>query len=164
MNSILARENDHFACDGFATIERFLDEHEVAKVRSDVNEALMKPQDTCCSRPHNTLLPLRWKDGVVRLFLSSKYRMQRLREVLNARDLKWISGYVSVKDANSPALWWHQDWWCWNHPISFRKTTSQVSVLCYLCDTTPQNGALRVLAGSHHKSLPLHAFLPEAHF
>ena len=36
-------------------------------------------------------------------------------------------------------------------------------MLCYLTDTTRNNGALRVLPGSHAHSLPLHALLPEAH-
>lgn len=35
--------------------------------------------------------------------------------------------------------------------------------MCYLSPTTAHTGALRVLPGSHHKSSPLHAFLPEAH-
>jgi ectoine hydroxylase-related dioxygenase (phytanoyl-CoA dioxygenase family) len=78
-------------------------------------------------------------------------------------DLKWISGYVSIKEPRSPALWWHQDWWCWDHPVSYQKRPPQIAVLCYLTDTNVNNGALRVLPGSHLKSVPIHAFLPEAH-
>jgi ectoine hydroxylase-related dioxygenase (phytanoyl-CoA dioxygenase family) len=86
-----------------------------------------------------------------------------LRAGLGAGDLKWISGYVSLKEPHSPALWWHQDWWCWDHPISYRRAAAQVAVLCYLGDTTADNGALRVLPGSHYRSLPIHAALPEPH-
>ncbi len=49
------------------------------------------------------------------------------------------------------------------HPVSYRLTPPQISVLCYLTDTNAKNGALRVLPGSHLKSAPIHAFLPEAH-
>src|SRR5262249_21590764 len=35
--------------------------------------------------------------------------------------------------------------------------------LCYLGATDRTSGALRLLPGSHHRSLPLHAILPEAH-
>jgi hypothetical protein len=39
----------------------------------------------------------------------------------------------------------------------------QIAVLCYLCDTTAETGALRILPGSHAASVPLHRILPEAH-
>jgi ectoine hydroxylase-related dioxygenase (phytanoyl-CoA dioxygenase family) len=78
-------------------------------------------------------------------------------------DLRWISAYISVRPARTPPLWWHQDWWCWDHPVSLRPAVAQVAVLCYLSDTTPETGALRVLPGSHRRSVPLHATLPEAH-
>ena len=73
------------------------------------------------------------------------------------------SGYVSVKDPRSAALWWHQDWWCWKHPISYQRPASQIAVLCYLSDTDEVSGALRFIPGSHRQSTPLHALLPEAH-
>ena len=113
--------------------------------------------------PHNTLVPLRWNDPIVRLLLKSDRRVQALTDGLRADDLKWISGYVSVKEPHSPPLWWHQDWWCWDHPLSYRRMAPQIGVLCYLADTNAQNGALRVLRGSHLKSAPIHAVLPEAH-
>jgi ectoine hydroxylase-related dioxygenase (phytanoyl-CoA dioxygenase family) len=89
--------------------------------------------------------------------------LQRLREILNSGDLKWISAYLSTKPPHSPVLWWHQDWWCWDHPISFYRTAPQVALLCYLTDTNKQNGALRTLPGSHHSSNTMHRVLPEPH-
>jgi ectoine hydroxylase-related dioxygenase (phytanoyl-CoA dioxygenase family) len=115
------------------------------------------------NRPGNDLIPLRWNDGIVARILGLRQRMRLLRDLLRANDLKWLSGYVSIKAAHSPALWWHQDWWCWDHPISFRRAPTQVAVLCYLTDTNETNGALRVLPGSHHKSMPMHGQLPEPH-
>jgi ectoine hydroxylase-related dioxygenase (phytanoyl-CoA dioxygenase family) len=47
--------------------------------------------------------------------------------------------------------------------ISFERAPAQVAVLCYLSDTNLDTGALRVLPGSHRKSVPLHRLLPEAH-
>ncbi|HEX7299819.1 MAG TPA: phytanoyl-CoA dioxygenase family protein [Solirubrobacteraceae bacterium] len=89
--------------------------------------------------------------------------MRRLWEVLGGNDLRWISGYASLKEARSPALWWHQDWWCWDHAVSGRRAAAQVALLCYLTDTEARNGALRLLPGSHLRSAPIHALLPEAH-
>jgi ectoine hydroxylase-related dioxygenase (phytanoyl-CoA dioxygenase family) len=82
---------------------------------------------------------------------------------VGADDLKWISGYVSIKEASSRALWWHQDWWCWDHSVSYRREAPQIAALCYLADTDAHNGGLRLLPGSHQRSAPIHASLPEAH-
>lgn len=152
-----------FVRDGFVVLDRFLDESEVAEIQTAVNSLVVSSPESGCSRPHNTLLPLRWNDRIVRLLLASARRVQVLTETLSADDLKWISGYVSIKEARSPALWWHQDWWCWDHAVSYRRAAPQVAVLCYLTTTDTHNGALRVLPGSHHRSSRIHAFLPEAH-
>jgi Phytanoyl-CoA dioxygenase (PhyH) len=149
--------------DGFIVLKAFLDENEVAEIKTAVEALFSAPQDPTCSRPHNTLLPLRWKDRIVQLILSSERKAQVLSEALNADDPKWISGYVSIKEAHSPPLWWHQDWWCWDHVVSYRRNAAQVATLCYLSETNSQNGALRVLPGSHLRSAPIHAVLPEAH-
>jgi ectoine hydroxylase-related dioxygenase (phytanoyl-CoA dioxygenase family) len=109
------------------------------------------------------LLPLRWNDRIVRHLLNSERRAHLLSDCLGADDLRWISGYVSIKEPHSPPLWWHQDWWCWDHPVTYRHAAPQVAVLCYLTPTDERSGALRVLPGSHHRSLPIHALLPEPH-
>lgn len=57
-------------------------------------------------------------------------------------------------------LWWHQDWWCWHHPVSRLPRATQVAVLVYLIDLHEDNGALRVLPGSHHERTSLHRSLP----
>jgi ectoine hydroxylase-related dioxygenase (phytanoyl-CoA dioxygenase family) len=89
--------------------------------------------------------------------------MRTLSDAIGADDLKWISGYVSLKEASSLALWWHQDWWCWDHCVSYRREAPQIAALCYLADTDAHNGGLRLLPGSHLKSGPIHSRLPEAH-
>jgi Phytanoyl-CoA dioxygenase (PhyH) len=152
-----------FAREGFIVFPQFLNADEVSEIRMAVESLLRSPHDSACTRPHNTLLPLRWNHRIVQLILMSERRVQVLGDAVDADDLKWISGYVSIKDAESPPLWWHQDWWCWDHPLSYRRTAPQIATLCYLSDTDEGNGALRVLPGSHLRSAFIHALLPEAH-
>jgi|SRR5579872_70798 len=152
-----------FPRNGFAVLEGFVNEVELKELVPLVESILTSSHELACTRPHNTLAPLRWNDSIVRLLLQSDTRRQALTDALRADDLKWISGYVSVKEPHSPPLLWHQDWWCWDHPLSYRRLAPQVALLCYLADTTAENGALRVLPGSHLKSTPIHAVLPEAH-
>jgi Phytanoyl-CoA dioxygenase (PhyH) len=150
-----------FVRDGFAVLNQFLNGGEVEKIQTAVDSIINSPPDSACSRPHNTLLPFRWNNPIVQIVLASKKRVRLLKQAFGTDDLKWISGYVSIKEARSPALWWHQDWWCWDHPVSYRQASPQVALLCYLSATDTQNGALRVLAGTHHRSLPIHASLPQ---
>lgn len=152
-----------FVRDGFALFESFVNKVELKEIVPLVESVLTSSHELACTRPNNTLAPLRWNDPIVRLLLESDHRVQALTAVLRADDLRWISGYVSIKEPHSPPLWWHQDWWCWDHPVSYRRMAPQIAVLCYLADANAQNGALRVLRGSHLKSTPIHAVLPEAH-
>jgi phytanoyl-CoA dioxygenase PhyH len=149
--------------EGFAVLPAFLDAGDLDAVRRAIPEVMDGPLDSTCERPNNTLAPLRWDSTIVQVMLGDPNRIRRLVSATSAVDLRWISGYVSVKDPHSPSLWWHQDWWCWDHPVSFRREPAQVAVLCYLTDTDVHNGALRVLPGSHARSAPIHAVLPDAH-
>ena len=151
------------ARDGFAIMPGFLGPEALSRVRREVEALLQRPLPPGCERPHNTLVPLRWADGPVAAVLGRPQCVATLTEASGATDLRWISAYVSVKPARSPPLWWHQDWWCWDHPVSYRRAAAQVAVLCYLSDTTQGTAALRVLPGSHHRSVDLHSHLPEAH-
>jgi hypothetical protein len=152
-----------FAERGYAVIESLLCPMELAVLRREVDAALQRPDVAGCERPQNRLVPLRWSDPAVELVLAQEQRRRRIAESFGGIDLRWISGYISVKEAHSRALWWHQDWWCWDHPVSLRPAPAQVALLCYLTDTSERNGALRVLGGSHRHSIALHAALPEAH-
>ena len=82
-----------------------------------------------------------------------------LREIfsqLGFTDPRFSSGYIISKPSFSPALFWHQDWWGWDHPVSYTKEIMQVFVMIYLQDTYPENGCLRVIPGSHRIQHTLH--------
>ena len=76
---------------------------------------------------------------------------------------RWMSGYVISKPPHSPALFWHQDWWGWNDPSSYTPLPQQLFLMYYLVDTTPHNGCLRLLRGSHLKRHQMHDTVPNAH-
>jgi phytanoyl-CoA dioxygenase PhyH len=157
----LGREWRGFGEQGYAVLERFLDPALVAGLRREADIALEAPRMSGCERPNNRLAPLRWSDPSVGLILGGAERRQAVARATRGDDLRWISGYVSVKGPGTAALSWHQDWWCWDHPVSLRREPVQVALLCYLCDTDERNGALRVMPCSHHGSVPLHATLAD---
>jgi hypothetical protein len=55
----------------------FLSERETATARMLVESTLRLPQELTCTRPNNTLLPLRWTDPLIQLLLLSENRMGR---------------------------------------------------------------------------------------
>lgn len=66
------------------------------------------------------------------------------------------SGYIISKPPLGPPLFWHQDWWGWDDPISYKRELAQVFIMIYLTKTTASNGCLRVIPGSHRKRHKLH--------
>jgi ectoine hydroxylase-related dioxygenase (phytanoyl-CoA dioxygenase family) len=148
---------------GYGVLPSFLGARDLRVLADGLAAALRAPPHPGMSRRGNDLVPLRWDDPIVAHVLRSRPHLAALADLIGARDPRWIAAYVSTKAPHSPALWWHQDWWCWDHPISYRRAAAQVAVLCYLGDTQAQNGALRVLPGSHHASAPIHRELPEPH-
>ena len=130
-------------------IEGLLEADELADMRAEVEAVLAAPVPPGCERPHNRLAPLGWGNALVARVIKPEQRRDTLRAALRATDLRWISGYVSVKDPHSEALEWHQDWWCWDHPVSLRPEPVQVAVMVYLSETSKQTAALRVMPGTH---------------
>jgi len=76
---------------------------------------------------------------------------------------RFQSGYIISKPPGSPQLFWHFDWGFWDHPLSREPVPAQVFLMYYLTDTTPENGCLRVIPGSHLADNPLHDLLAHAH-
>ena len=70
---------------------------------------------------------------------------------------------IISKPPGAPALYWHQDWARWDDPISLSPWPQQVFLNWYLTDTTPENGCLRVIPGSHRRRLDLHRYLVAPH-
>ena len=145
--------------DGFVVLRDVLEGRAVEAARRHVAEVVAERRPGGCERPNNTLVPMRWNDAVVGLLLGSASPMERVRSCTDASDLKWISGYVSVRPPRTGPLEWHQDWWCWNHAVALGASAPQVAVLFYLDDVSVDNAALRVLAGSHRHSTALHRAL-----
>jgi ectoine hydroxylase-related dioxygenase (phytanoyl-CoA dioxygenase family) len=82
--------------------------------------------------------------------------LARLLESLGLGGQVLSTGSVISKPPGGPALFWHQDWWGWQHPVSYEAAPLQVNVMVYLQPTSVGNGCLRVIPGSHRRGHPLH--------
>ncbi len=70
---------------------------------------------------------------------------------------------ILSKPAHGPALYWHQDNMEWDHPKSGLPWPVKIFLSYYTVDTTPHNGCLRIIPGTHVKRIELHDLLPDAH-
>jgi hypothetical protein len=129
-------ERWNFETEGYAVIRSFFGPAELDTVVNAVGDVLASPSDPSMNRTGNELFPLRWNDPIAATSLQATSSMSALRDATDVRNLGWISRYVSTKCGRSPALGWHQDWWCWDHPASFQRQATQIAVLCHLSDTT----------------------------
>lgn len=109
-----------------------------------------------------SMIPVDYKDPVFADLISNECSVNALRTLGYDRP-KWMSGYIINKPPHAPPLWWHQDWWAWDEPCSMQEPPPQAFLMYYLCDTTPENGCLRVIPGSHRTHIDLHDKLPPPH-
>jgi len=77
-------------------------------------------------------------------------------EALGFRDNRFWTGYIISKPGPSPQLFWHQDCTMWNDPRAQGLPSPMLFLMYYLVDTTPANGCLRALPGTHLRRHPLH--------
>lgn len=149
--------------DGFALIQGLIPASDCRALVEEVDIVSSSKANPLMTRTGNELHPLRWDSHLVAAVIGSSARLDKIRLACDATDLRFISAYVSLKRANSPAMGWHQDWWCWDHPISHQSRAAHIAVICYLGGADRHTGALRVLPGSHLRPAHLHNRIPEAH-
>ena len=142
--------------DGYCVIADVLGPALLDDIRELSSEALRTAsiEHRSQNRSQGSLINIADYPGYARLIGSSRARAV-MRE-LGFADPRFSSGYLISKPPSGPALFWHQDWWGWDDPISYAGDIAQVFFMYYLTDTTPENGCLRVLPGSHRKRHALH--------
>ncbi len=149
--------------DGYCVFEQILDAEMLNRVRA-TSDNLLAAQDAehfAAQKSTGSMVSV-YDDP----FFAELVAYQPALDALSALGYpkpRWSSGFVISKPGHSPPLFWHQDWWGWNDPISYTDVPQQLFLMYYLIDTTIQNGCLRVLQGTHRQRHKMHDLLPEAH-
>ena len=149
--------------DGYCLLEGLIAEDMLARLR-EVTDGLIARQAAAHfarNRAQGSLIRATEDPFMARLIAYPPMLAALAR--LGFPDPKWGSGFVISKPPKSPPLFWHQDARFWNDPISYTPRTIQCFLMIYLVDTTPHNGCLRLIPGSHLKRHRLHDALPDAH-
>jgi len=163
MSNIYRDKRTQLEREGYCLLEGVIDEAMLARLREVTDQALAR-QDAAHfarNRAQGSLIRVTEHPFMARLVAYGPMLAALAR--LGFPDPKWGSGFIISKPPHSPPLFWHQDARFWNHPISYSARTIQCFLMIYLVDTTPRNGCLRVIPGSHLKRHRLHEALPDAH-
>ena len=154
---------DQLIADGYCVVENVLEEDMLTRLCSVTDELLdaQTEEERAAHRSSGSMISVYQHSLFAELVVYPR-ALQTLEDLGFLRP-KWSSGYVISKPPQSPPLFWHQDWWGWNDPCSYTALPQQLFLMYYLVDTTPYNGCLRVIKGSHLKRHPLHDILPSAH-
>jgi len=151
------------ARDGFCILENIIEPPMLAQLRT-ITDRMLERQGAAHfeeNRSQGSLLSV-YEEPLMAELVAYRPILAALKR-LGFENPKWTSGFVISKPANSPPLFWHQDARFWDDPISYTPQIIQCFLMIYLVDTTPQNGCLRLIPGSHMKRHRLHDALPDAH-
>ena len=142
--------------DGFCVIENALDPPLLESVQRTSAEVLerVSAEHRAQNRSQGSLVNT--ADYPDYATLIGNPRARAAFSELEFADPRFSSGYLISKPPGGPPLFWHQDWWGWDDPISYTEAVAQVFLMYYLTDTSLENGCLRVVPGSHRRKHALH--------
>ena len=149
--------------DGATVVPGVLDADMLARLRTLCGTLLSKadPAHRAAQRSTGSLIQMAEEPRFADLIAYAP--ALRALEQLGLTGARFSSGYLISKPPGGPPLFWHQDWWGWDHPISYEPKPAQIFLMYYLVDTTRRNGCLRIIPGSHLQRTPVHDRLPDAH-
>ena len=157
------RKHKELIEDGFCLFESILDDSMIARVGEASNRLLdaQDPEHFENQKSTGSMICV-WDDPFFSELISWEPALNVLRSMGFDRSV-FSTGFVISKPPHSPPLFWHQDWWGWEDPHSYTAEPQQLFFMYYLVDTTPENGCLRLIPGSHLKRHQMHDLVPTAH-
>jgi len=160
----MSTERQQLERDGFCVFDNVLDDELLQRTRQASDRLLGAQSDEHFETQKSTgSLVSVYDDPFFAELVAAPKALHALRS-LGYANPKWASGFVISKPPHSPALFWHQDWWGWNEPMSQTWAhPPQAFLMYYLVDTSRANGCLRLIPGTHRKRHQMHDAVPDAH-
>ena len=161
MESGSTNKREQFARDGFYIFENILDAPLLDRLRRFSDDVLARqdPEHFEQQRTTGSMVLIDWvmayQQPVMAELIAYPNVLAALQQ-LGFDDPKFGHGRIISKPPHSPPLFWHEDGRFWDDPVSYTTQPIQCFLMYYLTDTTPQNGCLRVVPGSHLKRHALH--------
>ncbi len=157
-----------FNRDGFYTCENILDTKMVDRLNG-LSDLVLAQQDAAHFERNRTT------GSMVMIDWAMAYEHPAMAELIGHHSAlaamaqlgfaapKFGHGRIISKPPHSPPLFWHEDGRFWDDPVSYTPQPIQAFLMYYLTDTTPENGCLRVIPGSHLTRHRLHDIISPRH-
>ncbi|MEM7028663.1 MAG: phytanoyl-CoA dioxygenase family protein [Chloroflexota bacterium] len=158
MNS---QKREQFMQDGYYLFENILEPEFIQRL-TDVSDTVLAQQEASHFEQQRTT------GSMVLINWEMAYQYQALADLIAHPNIlaemtelgfpepKFGHGRIISKPPHSPPLFWHEDGRFWDDPVSYTTQPIQCFLMIYLTDTTPENGCLRVIPGTHRKRHALH--------
>jgi hypothetical protein len=163
MENRLTEPKDQLRKDGYCIFTEILDEAMLGNLREVTNRLLAEQtlENKELYKSMGSNIPI-YADPIFAELIAWPNTVKALAS-LGYPDPKCSSGYIISKPPKSPRLFWHYDYMTWESSGSFEENPQVLFLMYYLVDTTPHNGCLRVIPGSHLQENRLHTEIQEAH-
>lgn len=165
---IAMEKREQFETEGYFLFRDILEPELIARL-GNVSDSILGEQDKQHfeqQRTTGSMVLIDWEmacQHTVFAKLVAHPRALAALDQLGFTEPKFGHGRIISKPPHSPPLFWHEDGRFWNDPVSYTPQPIQVFLMYYLTDTTPRNGCLRVIPGSHQKRHSLHDCVADRH-
>lgn len=156
METIDSEKLDRILHDGYCRFENVLPPDMVERLRAVTDEVLAQQDEAHFNSAPSAGSMVSVTEHPFMAQLIAHPRALAVLAELGFDDPKFMAGYIISKPPHSPPLFWHQDGLFWGDPVSYTTQPQQWFLMYYLVDTTPENGCLRVIPGSHLHRHRLH--------
>ncbi len=157
-------QRDRLLRDGVCVIPRVLDPETLGRVQSHARSIVsgLSDEHRRAHRSTGSMVANRHLPSLAELIAWPPTLDVLAR--LGFDDVRFARAYLISKPPHSPPLFWHQDCTMWSgEPRAYSDLPPQLFAMYYLTDTSPENGCLRVIPGSHRKRHRLHDEVGVAH-
>lgn len=155
----LAREREQLVSDGFCIIPGVLDAGMLDSLRRESSALLdeLTEEQKRVQGGQGAWQPIPFVPAVFADLISWPRALSALAD-LGFDSVRYLSGFIISREPRTKAAYWHQDWMYWDEPESADPLPVKVFLMYYLVDTSPENGCLRVIPGSHRRRCPQHDY------
>ena len=155
----MEREREQLVGDGFCIVPGVLDAAMLDSLRRESSALLdqLSEEEKRVQGGQGAWQPIPFVPTVFADLIARPRALAALTD-LGFDSVRYLSGFIISREPRTKAAYWHQDWMYWDEPESADPLPVKVFLMYYLVDTSPANGCLRVIPGSHRRRYPQHEY------
>lgn len=156
-SEIALQKREQIIQDGYCIIENIISKEFLQTLREDSEQLIANYEQPDHTKYHGHHLQVLGENNPSIQKLLKWQPTLNVLEEMGFGDFEVPKGItILTKDPEAPPLFWHQDCYYWNDPISCAPWPQHLFMKYYLSDTSPENGCLKIIPGTHCRRIDLH--------